>query len=113
MKDFDCYGSTVLEILCEINDGHPPATELALDRVAPRQGGLKASQLVDHNSIIGPALGRARGMRARCSLSVRMKQLHSRFEIGRLGFDHVAERRDVDAHGGSSGDAGGSECEAP
>src|SRR2546427_508159 len=42
-----------------------------------------------------------------------MKQLHSRFEIGRLGFDHVAERRDVDAHGGSSGDASGSECEAP
>ena len=64
MKDFDCYGSTVLEILREINDGHPPAAELALDRVAPRQGGLKASQLVDHNSIIGPALGRARGMSA-------------------------------------------------
>src|SRR5207244_11049626 len=64
MKDFDCYGSTVRETLREINDGHPPAAELALDRVAPRQGGLKASQLVDHNSIIGPALGRARGMSA-------------------------------------------------
>src|SRR2546422_8563333 len=42
-----------------------------------------------------------------------MKQLHSRFQIGWLGFDQVAERRDVDAHSGSSGDEGGSKCEAP
>src|SRR5437879_12987289 len=71
MKDFDCYGSTVLEILREINDSDPPAPELALDRVAPRQAGLKASQLVDHNSILGPALARPGGMRRRRRISGR------------------------------------------
>src|SRR6266702_8055137 len=47
------------------------------------------------------------------SLSQRMKSLDSRFEIGRVGLDQVSERRDVDAHGRSSGDEGGSEYEAP
>src|SRR5207245_8760465 len=58
-----------------------------------------------------PTWGGNKGCSA--GLSVRTERLASCFEISRLGFDQVAERRDVDAHGGSSGDAGGSECEAP
>src|SRR6266704_3141258 len=42
-----------------------------------------------------------------------LHELHTLGQVRRLGFNQVAERRDVDAHGGGSGDAGGSESEAP
>src|SRR5438876_491800 len=45
--------------------------------------------------------------------SVRMKRLHSRLQIGRLGLHDSPERRDVDPHRGRAGDHGGREREAP
>jgi hypothetical protein len=54
-KHFDGYCAVVFLVLCEVDRRHPPAAELALDRVAVAEGSFQTSEQV------GQAMARWRG----------------------------------------------------
>jgi len=70
LQNLDGDWAMMLPILGEIDRCHPPAAEFALERIAVSEDGLEASEEIGHglpqevsvNSIIGPTLGRARGI---------------------------------------------------
>src|SRR5712692_7302031 len=69
MEDLQGDRAVVLEISCEVDRRHPPAAELALERVAAAEGGLQMSEEISQvmarggvgRSIIG--LANERGQR--------------------------------------------------
>ncbi len=48
MQDLEGDGAIVLQVVREIDSGHPPAPELALERVSAAQPALKLCQQVGH-----------------------------------------------------------------
>ena len=69
MEDLQGDRAVVLDISCKVDRRHPPAAELALERVAPSEGGLHLSEEISQavarggvgSSIIG--LANERGQR--------------------------------------------------
>ena len=48
LQDLEGDGAVVLEVLGQIDRGHPAAAEFALDRVAAGEGGLQAREDLVH-----------------------------------------------------------------